>query len=79
MAYCHAIQASRRQGRWDVSLSLVASCEEQGLVPDTPMLNLAIGSCGYGREWERAIALLSDLHLHMSSFFCFLVLLSREI
>lgn len=71
MAYCHAIQASRRQGRWDVSLSLVASCEEQGLVPDTPMLNLAIGSCGYGREWERAIALLSDLHLHMWQFLLF--------
>lgn len=60
MAYCNAIQACRRHGHWDVSLSILASCEEQRLVPDAPVLNAAIGACGYGREWEHAIALLSD-------------------
>lgn len=60
MAYCNAIQACRRHGHWDVSLSILASCEEQQLVPDAPVLNAAIGACGYGREWEHAIALLSD-------------------
>ena len=63
LAYCCAIQAGRVGRQWDISLSMIASCEEQQLSPDTPILNAAIGACGYGREWQHAVALLSDAQM----------------
>lgn len=63
LAYCCAIQAGRIGRQWDISLSMIASCEEQQLAPDTPILNAAIGACGYGREWQHAVALLSDAQM----------------
>ncbi|CAE7866314.1 ABC1K8 [Symbiodinium necroappetens] len=59
--YTSAIGALRRQGLWKQALGLLSMAEDAGVVLDLPIINTAIGVCGYGLQWERALELLDQL------------------
>ncbi|CAE7304160.1 EMB2654 [Symbiodinium natans] len=59
--YTFAIGALRRQGLWQQALDALAMAEDGGLTLDLPLINTAIGVCGYGLQWERALDLLAQL------------------
>eukprot|EP00439_Symbiodinium_sp_Y106_P038194 s2427_g4.t1 len=61
--YTAAMGALRRKGLWEQASALLSMAEDGGMVLDLPIINTAIGVCGYGLQWERALELLDQLPL----------------
>ena len=53
ITYCCAISACQEAGRWRQAAALLQMAEAQSVKADAPMVNAAIGACGYAQETEK--------------------------